>query len=102
MAFIATKTSWGIACTISAATAAANSVEVAGTPVRIVSIVAGGAATTDIITVTDAAGNKIFVGSALVGNSTNVNFATPVIADGLKVGFAGATTGWCSIVYDTK
>lgn len=97
MAFISTKTSWGVACTISDATAAANVVFSPGSFINVGAICCGGAATTDIITVTDAAGNYLFKGAALVGQSSNITFAPPVRVDGLKVGIAGATTGWCSI-----
>lgn len=99
MAFNTSRTSWGVACTIDTSTAAGNIVVGKGTMIPVSAIVCGGAATTDIVTVTDFAGNKLWQGCALVGQSDKITFTPPANVDGLKVGIAGATTGWCSIYY---
>lgn len=99
MAFVTSVKPWGIACTINTATAADNVVVAKGTNVKIGAIICGGDATTDITTVSDAGGTKLWQGCALVGQSDSITFPIGKTLDGVLVGFAGATTGWCNIVY---
>jgi len=101
MANVNTVKPWGLACTINTATAAAstNVIYGKGSPLRVSVIVCGGAATTDIIRVTEADGTQIYQGCALVGQSDKIFFPEPIYLDGLCVGFSGATTGFCNIFY---
>lgn len=102
MAIDATRTSWGYAVTCTGGTAAATVIVPAGTPLQLQAIVVTGAATTDIVTVTDAAGNLIFRANApSTSGSTSITFPGYIRPEGLKVGIAGATTGWCSIFLGT-
>ena len=104
MANVNTKKPWGVACTINTATAAAalNVVYPKGTAVRIGAIVLGGAATTDRITITEADGTMVYRGCALVGQTDKITFPTTVYLDGMCVGFAGATTGFCNIFFSNR
>lgn len=89
-------TSWGFAVTCTGGTAVAT--QVTANRVLLSGIAVTGAATTDIVTVTDLAGNFIFRGvAANISGSATLSLAKPVPVIGLKVGVAGATTGWCSI-----
>ena len=99
MAFVTATTAWGIACTINTATAADNVVVAKSVPIKVGAIVCGGAATTDITTVKDGDGNKVWQGCALVGQSNSIVFPKSQTLNGIWVGFAGATTGWCNIIY---
>lgn len=95
-----TQTSWGYSVLSSGgtATAALTTVAVKGVRLQVIGVVIAGAASTDIITVTDA--NNVQV---LLGACTDINkpliaaFPKPIVLDGLKVGAAGATTGSCCI-----
>jgi hypothetical protein len=97
MAFVTSVKPWGIACTINTGTAAGNVVTTDN--VNVGMIICGGAATTDIITVSDGAGTLVWQGCALVGQSDSVTFPTGQRFSGITVGIAGATTGWCNIIY---
>lgn len=98
MAIDAVKTMFGYAVTCTGGTAVATVIENKGTIVNIAGITIIGAATTDIVTVSDFDGNMIFKNCALgTSNSATISFATPIRTDGLKVRVEGATTGWCTI-----
>lgn len=98
MAIDAAKTSYGYAITCTGGTAAASVVEKKEVSVSIVGILMTGAATTDIVTVTDWDGNLIFKGVAQnTGGSASMNICRPIRVNGLRVGVAGATTGWVTI-----
>ena len=98
MAFVGTQTAWGYYCTITSATAAGNVLVAKGTRVMISGISVCGAATTDIVTVSDGDGNILFkAASAGTNGSTSLTLAGPITVDGITVGIAGATTGFCSI-----
>lgn len=101
MAIEAAQTSWGIAVTCTSGTAAATLVtSKPDTRVRLSGILMTGAATTDIVTVTDGAGNLIFSGvAAATSGSYSLVLADSVPVLGLKVGIAGATTGKCAIFF---
>ena len=99
MALVTSTKAWGIAVTINTATAAANVVVANKVPIQIGAIICGGAATTDIITVSDGAGDRVWQGCALVGKSDSIVFPRGKTLHGITVGFAGATTGWCNLVY---
>ena len=99
MAFVTSKKAWGIACTINTGTAADNVVVANKVPVKLGAFICGGAATTDIITVSDGAGDQIWQGAALVGKSDSIVFPRGKTFHGILVGIAGATTGWCNLVY---
>ena len=102
LAEVRTK-SFGLYCTCSGGTAAAGdattTIVPSGTRVKIQAIVCGGAATTDITTVHDASGIPLFKGAAAINTLNGVTFPCGLEADGLQVGFAGATTGYCNIFY---
>ena len=102
MALVTSLKDWGIAVSINTATAADNVVSPKGTSVRVGAIVCGGVATTDRITVKDGSGDMIWQGAALVGQSDSIVFTDGQRLDGITVGFAGATTGWCNLIYATK
>jgi hypothetical protein len=99
MAFVTSVKPWGIACSINTGTAADNVVVAKGTNIKVGALICGGAATTDIITVKDGAENTVWQGAALVGKSDSIVFPKGQMLDGILVGFAGATTGWCNIIY---
>jgi len=101
MALVTSEKAWGIAVTINTATAADNIVVGCKKPTKLCSIICGGAATTDIITVKDGDSNLIWQGCALVGQSDYLTIPSPTGKTfyGILVGFAGATTGWCNLVY---
>lgn len=94
-------TQWGLSCTCSGGTAAAGAATTTivskGTVLNIQAIACGGAATTDITVVTDITGKKIFQGAAIVNTLDSITFPKGLISDGLILGFAGATTGFCNI-----
>lgn len=102
MSIDTTKTAFGFALTCTGGTAAATVVSGAelGKRIRVSGIICGGAATTDITTVTDANGVVIFVGAGTISVPFQTSWASPVSFDGLKVGIAGATTGYCNIFVD--
>ena len=97
----AIKTQWGYFCTCSAGTAAAGAATTKivpkGTHLSVQAIACGGAATTDITTVQDGNGKQVFKGAAVVNTLNSLSFSDPIRVDGLTLGFAGATTGYCSI-----
>lgn len=104
MAISAGTPGWGLYCTCSGGTAASQTIVAAGIPTAISAIVIGGAATTDIITIADAGGNILLKGAAASpGQAATTTFGNnPPRIDGVVVSMAGATTGWCSIVYATR
>lgn len=66
--------------------------------VRIVGISAGGANTADIVTVQDGEGNYIWGGACgTIGATISLPLGGTIRAQGLQVGFQGATTGFCMI-----
>ena len=99
MALVQSTKAWGIAVTINTGTAADNVVLAGKTSIKLGAIICGGAATTDIITVKDGDGSKVWQGCALVGKSDSIVFPKGKTFNGILVGFAGATTGWCNLVY---
>ena len=99
MAFVKSEKAWGLACTINTATAADNVAVDLKAPVKVGAIICGGAATTDITTIKDGYGDRIWQGCATVGTSNSIVFPQGKTLHGIWVGFAGATTGWCNIVY---
>jgi hypothetical protein len=94
------KTSWGLYATCSAGTSVP--VVVSTENIAISAIVCGGAATTDIITVQDLSGKYLWKGAALVGQASSFTPAEPIRVEGLMIGAAGATTGWCSVYYASR
>ncbi len=94
-----TKTAFGFALTCTGGTATATIVSGAevGKRIYVSGIVCGGAATTDITTVTDGNGVVVLVAAGTLSIPFQTSWATPVNFDGLKVGIAGATTGYCNI-----
>lgn len=99
MAAELTQTAWGYSITCTSGTAVPAVVVAKGTRLKIAGIACGGAATTDITTVQDANGKQIFKGSAIVNTEDRLRIAAPIHVDGLAVGFAGATTGYCTIFF---
>lgn len=95
MAIVGAKTAFGYVVTCTSGTATATTITTDS--VLLSGICMAGAATTDIVTVTDKNSNFIFQGAALVGQSATLSLAAPVRVEGLMVGIAGATTGKCSI-----
>jgi hypothetical protein len=105
---LTTVTSWGYSVLASdgTATAALTTIVPKGTRVKVSAIVVGysvTATTADFYTVTD--GNNVTLmtaagmasGVAVSFTPTVVCFSQPIEMDGIKVGAAGATTGYCSI-----
>lgn len=95
-----TVTSWGYSVLSSGgtATAALTTVVNRNNRLRISGIVIAGAASTDIITVTDANNVQIVLGACTdINHPFIASFPNPIVTDGLKVGAAGATTGSCCI-----
>lgn len=88
-------TSWGFAVTCTSGTAASTLITANATSrVLLSGIMFTGAATTDIGTVSDGAGNLIFSAAApTTSGNISLTLAKPVPVVGLKVGIAGATTG---------
>jgi hypothetical protein len=97
MAIAVVQKSWGYAVTCSSGTAVPAIAIPKDTAIRIIAIVCGGAATTDITTVTDASGTQLMKGSAIINTVFTLAPGFPITVDGLQVGFAGATTGYCNI-----
>lgn len=88
-----TKRSYGIVFTCTSGTAAAVTLLPATERLRVTGIHFAGAATTDIITINDAAGSFVAVGFGGSVSNNNISFAEPISLDGIQVGIAGATTG---------
>jgi len=102
MALDAARTTFGYAITCTGGTAAAQVIvgptNTGNQIVQINGIYMTGAATTDIVTVTDFSGNCIFRSCATNTNGGAwITFNPAIRVDGLKVGVAGATSGWCTI-----
>jgi hypothetical protein len=95
MAIESARTAYGYVVTCTSGTA--TSTLITDTPVHLAGICVAGAATTDIITVTDKNGKFVYQGCALVGQSASLSLGGTVRVEGLMVGMAGATTGKCSI-----
>ena len=91
------QTSWGYVVTCTSGTSVPTVLVKPGTRLSVNAIVCGGAATTDITTVQDANGRSVFVGSSIVNTMDKFAPCQPIFMDGLAVGFAGATTGYCNI-----
>jgi len=103
MAVIGTERTWGLACTCTGGTSAAEPIVGRGANIAISAIVCGGAATTDIVTVYDGSGNLFWQGCSVVNSTENITFGNnPPRLDGLKVGCAGATTGWVNIIFASR
>lgn len=94
-----TQTTYGYVVLSSGGTAVASSnvIVAKGTRVRVSGIMIAGAATTDIITVTDARGRLVCYGAAATSGIASFCPCTPAELDGLAVGAAGATTGQCVV-----
>jgi hypothetical protein len=97
MAADVVRTSWGFAVRCSSGTAVPAIVTNPEENLCIQGIACAGAASTDITTVQDGAGNLVFLGAPIVNNLHSITFPSGIRVDGLKIGFAGATTGSCMI-----
>lgn len=97
MAAVLVQTAWGYSITCTGGTAVTAVVVSKSTRLKIAAIACGGAATTDIITVSDANGVLVFSGAAVVNTMSSISPSEPITTDGLGVSFAGATTGYCNI-----
>jgi hypothetical protein len=91
------RTSWGFSVTCSAGTSVPVIVTEPEEKLCIQGIACVGAASTDITTVQDGAGKLLFKGAPIVNNTDKIIFSPTIWTDGLKIGFAGATTGACMI-----
>jgi hypothetical protein len=98
MAVIGTKTAFGMVFTCTGGTAASAVIVPKNTSLRVVGVSFAGAATTDIVTISDADGNFFAKGMGSTGMNPNISFALPVRIDGIQVAMAGATTG-IAVVY---
>lgn len=97
MASALSQKSWGYVVTCTGGTSVPNVLVPAGTRIAVSAIVCGGAATTDITLVQDSGLTTVFSGAAVVNTMDKFVPAQPILMDGLAVGFAGATTGYCNI-----
>lgn len=98
MAAIATRTAYGyvLSCTGGTAVTAVvlPKMNNGGVSIQVSGVHFAGAATSDIIVISDGDGNRFLSGYGGTGLSNhNMSFAKPVRMDGIGVSFAGATTG---------
>lgn len=89
------QTSFGFVITCSTGTSIP--VNVYNGSLKIVGIACGGAATTDIITINDGNGILLFKNTAVINQMASLPLGGPIRVQGIQVGFAGATTGFCTI-----
>ncbi len=92
-----TETQWGFYVTCTGGTGAPVTIPgiKQGQSLKLAGISCGGASTTDIVTVQDANGILLYQGAAVVNTVISLPLGGPIRVQGIQVGFAGATSGFC-------